>query len=127
MARKIVNGKHVKSSGPYSHAVDAGDYVFLAGQTGYNGSDYNGEAYDIETQTHKSFEHLEDIMEEVGLWYDHVVKVNVYLTSMDDFKAMNDVYASKFTEAFPARTCIAVVGLPLNANVEIEFILKRNL
>ncbi|NLY79425.1 MAG: RidA family protein, partial [Lysinibacillus sp.] len=54
-----------------------------------------------------------------------VVKVNVYLTDMNNFNAMNEVYKTFFSEPYPARTCIAVLALPLNAEVEIEMIAKR--
>lgn len=125
MTRKIIQGQGVKASGPYSHAVDAGDYVFLSGQTGYNQSDYNGEKLSIEDQTISAFNNLDQVMQAGNLDYDDVVKVNVFLTSMDNFKAMNDIYMSKFKAPYPARTCVAVYQLPLAADVEIEFIIKR--
>ncbi len=60
-----------------------------------------------------------------GLGLDDVIKVNVYLTSMDDFAAMNAVYAQRFSEPFPARTTVAVAALPLGARIEVELVARR--
>ena len=60
-----------------------------------------------------------------GLTFDDVVKVNVYLTSMDDFGEMNEVYARQFSEPYPARTTVAVAALPLGARIEIELVARR--
>lgn len=125
MKRKVYNGKEVKSSGPYSHAVDAGDTIYLSGQTGYNGANYDGEKYSIKKQTELSFKHLEDVMSQAGVSYDDVVKVNVFLTSMKYFTEMNAIYETHFNAPFPARTCVAVYELHLGADVEIKFIIKR--
>lgn len=127
MTRKIVTGKQVTSSGPYSHAVDTGDYLFFSGQTAYNTLDYDGKKLDITTQTHKCFAHLQDVMNEAGVSLDDVVKVNVYLTGMKYFAEMNAVYEKQFTAPYPARTCVAVLELPLEADVEIECIVKKKL
>ncbi|WP_224654549.1 RidA family protein, partial [Escherichia coli] len=70
-------------------------------------------AGDIGTQTKLCFDHLFEALEAAGLTPDDVVKVNVYLTDMNNFSAMNEVYATKFSKPFPARTCVAVVALPL--------------
>ena len=64
-------------------------------------------------------------MEQAGVTFDDVLKVNVYLTSMKHFKAMNEVYETYFKAPYPARTCVAVLELPLEADVEIELIAKR--
>lgn len=125
MNRKVINGKDVLSSGPYLHAMDTGEYVFIAGQTGYNGKDYDGEKYTIAKQTELCFKNLEDIMEQVNVTYEEIVKVNVYLTSMDYFSEVNEIYATKFKDPFPPRTCVAVYQLPLEADIEIELTIKR--
>lgn len=126
MTRKIVTSKKVSSSGPYAHAVDAGDYFFFSGQTAYNGIAYQGEKYDLRTQTKKCFAHLAAVMAEAGVTFEDVVKVNVYLTSMSYFEEMNHVYQEVFAEPYPARTCVAVLELPLGADVEIECIAKNS-
>lgn len=126
LTRKVVVGTQVTSSGPYSHAVDSGDYVFFSGQTAYNALDYTGEKLDITEQTKKCFAHLQNVMDETELTFDDLVKVNVYLTSMQHFKAMNAVYEQAFAAPYPARTCVAVLELPLDADVEIECIAKKS-
>lgn len=125
LSRKIVNGKKVTSSGPYSHAVDTGDYLFFSGQTAYNAVDYDGEKLDVMKQTQKCFSHLQDVMDQAEVNFDNVVKVNVYLASMDYFDDMNIIYEKQFAAPYPARTCVAVLELPLGADVEIECIVKK--
>ncbi len=82
---------------------------------------------DIITQTHKCFAHLQDAITEAGVSLDEVVKVNVYLTGMNYFTEMNEVYKKKFTAPYPARTCVAVLELPLEADVKIDCIVKKKL
>ncbi|MUV38280.1 2-iminobutanoate/2-iminopropanoate deaminase [Lentibacillus sp. JNUCC-1] len=127
--RKTFNGKGVTASGPYSHAVDTGDYIYLSGQTAMNAEDTSiaeKVAGDITAQTKQCFKHLHAVLEEMNLDESNVVKVNVYLTSMKHFKAMNAVYETQFKKPYPARTCVAVLELPLEADVEIEFVAKRH-
>ena len=125
MVRKTYTGESVSSSGPYSHAVDAGDYVFFFFLLAKNAIDAPDMTEDISAQTKQCFDNLRDVMNEAQLTLDDVVKVNVYLTTMKNFEAMNDVYKTQFTEPFPARTCVAVLELPLEAEVEIELIAKK--
>lgn len=123
--RKTYDAKFAQVSGPYSHAVDAGEYIYFSGQTAKNAPDAGDMTGDIAAQTQQCFDNLFEVMKEANLTSDDVVKVNVYLTNMDDFAAMNEVYEKQFTAPFPARTCIAVLALPLGAEVEIEMIAKR--
>lgn len=125
MPRKIYTATNASSSGPYSHAVDGGDYIFFSGQTALNAIDAPNSSDDIATQTERCFAHLYNVMDQAGLSSDDVVKVNVYLTGMKHFEAMNEVYKTQFNEPYPARTCVAVLELPLGADVEIEMIAKR--
>ncbi|UJF16014.1 Rid family detoxifying hydrolase [Jeotgalibaca sp. MA1X17-3] len=125
MKRKAYTAKNVMSSGPYSHAIDAGDYVYLSGQTAKNSLTVEKNKLNIQEQTEECFKNIDRILEEAGLTEEHIVKVNVYLTSMKHFDSMNEVYQTKFTEPYPARTCVAVLELPLGADIEIEVIGKR--
>lgn len=122
--RKIYNTERASVSGPYSHAVDAGDYIFLSGQTAKNVTGNENRDLSIKEQTRECFASLIDVLKSAGLSLDNVVKVNVYLTSMKHFKEMNEVYKEQFKEPYPARTCVAVLELPLEADVEIEMIAK---
>ncbi len=80
---------------------------------------------DIKAQTKQCFINLFEVLESADLTPDDVVKVNVYLTDMNNFAAMNEVYETQFSAPYPARTCVAVLTLPLNADVEIEMIAKK--
>ena len=125
MTRKAYSGKSASASGPYSHAVDAGELVYFSGQTSKNSHPSDIMDGDIAAQTKQCFVNLFEVLEAANLTPDDVVKVNVYLTDMNNFSAMNEVYESQFASPHPARTCIAVLGLPLGAEVEIEMIAKR--
>jgi 2-iminobutanoate/2-iminopropanoate deaminase len=111
--------------GPYSHAVWAGDLLYLSGQTPIDPATGKLIDGDVRAQTTRVFENLKAVLLDAGLTMDHVVKCNVYLTSMADFPAMNAAYQMCFTSPFPARTTVAVAGLPLGASVEIEVVAKR--
>ncbi len=111
--------------GPYSHAIDSDGVVFCSGQTPLDPSTGKLVEGGVDAQTHRCFDNLLAVLEGAGLGPDDVVKVNVYLTDMDDFAVMNEAYATRFTEPFPARTTIGVAALPLGASVEIEMIARR--
>ncbi|KAB2337250.1 RidA family protein [Cytobacillus depressus] len=125
MTRKAYEAKSATASGPYSHAIDAGEFIYFSGQTAMNSVSAQDLTGDIAEQTKQCFKNLYEVLEASGLTSDDVVKVNVYLTNMNNFAAMNEVYATQFSSPFPARTCIAVLALPLGAEVEIEMIAKR--
>lgn len=127
MKRKIYTGEGVSASGPYSHAVDAGDYVFFSGQTAMNSLGKNNSLLKgkIDLQTKEIFSNLASVMKAADIDKSQVVKVNVYLTSMKHFEAMNGIYQEFFESPYPARTCVAVKELPLGADIEIEVIAKK--
>ncbi|TQR11368.1 RidA family protein [Psychrobacillus lasiicapitis] len=126
MMRKTYRAKNVTASGPYSHAVEADNFLFLSGQTAMNAETVENLQGNIAEQTKQCFTNLSEVLEAANLTFDNVVKVNVYLTDMNNFSAMNEVYKTYFQEPYPARTCVAVLALPLGAEVEIEMVAKRN-
>ena len=111
--------------GPYSHGVWAGDVLFLSGQTPIDAKTGALAPGGVADQTEQVFRNLGAVLEDAGLSLDDVVKTTVFLTSMTDFPEMNAVYGRRFTEPFPARSTVAVAGLPLGARVEIELVAKR--
>lgn len=117
--------KDAGCTGPYSHAVDAGDYVFLSGQTPIDSATGEVVQGGITEQTRQSFSNLFHVLEEAGLTPDDVQQVKVYLTDMENFDAMNAVYAEMFTKPYPARVTIGVTGLCGGALIEIEMLAKR--
>ena len=109
---------------PFSHAVRAGDYLFITGQMPTLKND-NTKLVDggIEAQTHQVMNNLIDVLNAAGSSLEKVVFARVYLVNFGDFDKMNSVYASYFAkDKLPARTCIGVTGLAVGASVEIDFI-----
>lgn len=106
--------------GPYSQAVKVGSLVFVSGQIPVDPATGAFAGEDIESQTHQSLINLKAILEEAGSSLDKVVKTTVFLQDMNDFAAMNGVYAQYFQEPFPARAAVQVGRLPKDALVEIE-------
>jgi 2-iminobutanoate/2-iminopropanoate deaminase len=125
MTRSAYSTPNAATAGPYSHAVDAGDLVYLSGQTPIDPATGNLVVGDILAQTEQCIKNLSAALHAAGLTLDNVVKVNVYLTDMGNFAAMNSVYARQFSQPYPARTTIGVVALPLGAQIEIEMIARR--
>lgn len=125
MPRKSYNADGAVSIGPYSHAVECGGMIFLSGQTPIDSTTKKLIAGDITAQTGQGFKNLFNVLKAAGLTEENVVKVNVFLTDMNDFEAMNSVYAKQFSSPFPARTTIGVAALPLGAKIEIEMIARR--
>ncbi len=125
MPRKPVTSSTAAAVGPYSHAIDDGHHVFLSGQTPIEPATGELHAGDVGDQTRQCFDNLFDVLAAAGLTPGDVVQVRVYLTDMDDFTAMNEAYAARFEEPYPARTTIGVASLPLGAQVEIDLVATR--
>ena len=122
MKKIISTEKAPKAVGPYSQAVWANDLLFISGQIPIDSKTGKFVSEDVKEQTKQVFKNLEAILKEAGLSYENIVKATVYLADMNDFAAMNEVYASFFEKDFPARAAFQVVKLPLGAKVEIEAI-----
>lgn len=112
--------------GPYSQAIKASNgMLFISGQIPVNPA--NGETPEgITAQTKQALENVGAILKEAGFTFGDVVKTTCLLNSMDDFAAMNEVYAQYFKEPFPARAAFAVVKLPKGVLIEIEAIAVKN-
>ncbi|KAL2786154.1 Endoribonuclease L-PSP/chorismate mutase-like protein [Aspergillus keveii] len=107
-------------SGIYSQAIKAGDFVFVSGAVPMDPSTMEIIEGDIQDHTHQCIKNLGGILEEAGSNLDKVVKVNVFLSNMDDFAKMNEVYKMYWGDVKPCRTCVAVKTLPLDVDIEIE-------
>ena len=125
MPRSAITAPNAVTVGPYSHAIVSGELVYLSGQTPIDPATGKLVEGDVSAQTEQCFRNLFAVLAAGGLTAEHVVKVNVYLTSMADFASMNAVYARQFNPPFPARTTIGVAALPLGARIEIEMIARR--
>jgi 2-iminobutanoate/2-iminopropanoate deaminase len=111
-----------KAIGPYSQAVRMGDLLFCSGQIPLDPATGSLVTGDIATQTHRVFANLAAVLAEAGVGFDAVARTTVYLADMNDFAAMNEVYATYFSQPAPARSTIQAAALPRNARVEIDVI-----
>jgi len=109
-----------KAIGPYSAGVKIGKFVYTAGQLGINPKTGTFVEGGIEAQTRQALTNLKAVLEAAGSSLENVVKTTVFLRDMNEFAAMNGVYAEFFTENFPARSAVQVAKLPLDGAVEIE-------
>ena len=116
MPRTAITAPNAVIVGPYSHAIVSGELVYLSGQTPIDPATGRLVEGDVSAQTEQCFRSLFAVLAASGLTAEHVVKVNVYLTSMADFAAMNAVYARQFNPPYPARTTIGVAALPLGGS-----------
>jgi 2-iminobutanoate/2-iminopropanoate deaminase len=121
MEKTIVATKNAPAAiGPYSQGVRIGHLVYTAGQIPLDPATGQLVDGDIAAQTEQVLRNLSGVLEAGGSSLTRVIKTTVFLRTMDDFAAMNGVYGRYFAENPPARTTVAVIGLPLNALVEIE-------
>ena len=118
--RVIHTEKAPKAIGPYSQAIHIGDLVYTAGQVALDPATMELIPGGVEEQTRQVLANLTNVLKAAGTSMNKVVKTTVFLKTMDDFAKMNAVYAEVFSENPPARTTVAVAGLPKNALVEIE-------
>jgi 2-iminobutanoate/2-iminopropanoate deaminase len=116
----ISTAKAPKAIGPYSAGVKVGNFVYTAGQAGLDPQTGQMVEGGIEAETHQTITNLKHILEAAGSSLEQVVKTTVFLRDMNDFKAMNGVYAEFFSENPPARSTIQAAALPMGAAVEIE-------
>jgi 2-iminobutanoate/2-iminopropanoate deaminase len=118
--KKVINTSGAPAPiGPYSQAIQAGNFLFVSGQVAINPA--NGELVldDIQTETRRVMENIKAILIEAGADFSNIVKTSIFLKDMQNFSLVNEVYGAYFTDAFPARETVQVAGLPKNVNVEI--------
>lgn len=120
MKKVIATDSAPKAVGPYSQAVAFGNLLFCAGQIPLDPATGEMVPGGVADQAVRVCENVKAVLAANGMTFADVVKTTVFLTTMNDFAAMNEVYARYFTEPFPARSTVAVVGLPKGALVEIE-------
>ncbi|SDD39315.1 RidA family protein [Pedobacter soli] len=108
--------------GPYSQAVQAGNFLFVSGQVAINPENGELNIGNIEEETHQVMRNLKAVLLEAGLNFDHVVKSTIFLSDMGTFAQVNEIYGQYFSANFPARETVQVSVLPKNVNVEISVI-----
>jgi len=128
MSKKIINtGKAPSPIGPYNQSAMASGFLFISGQIPIDPLTGNLVSGDIKTETHQCLKNLQAILNEAKLTFEHVVKTTIFLSDMNLFADVNEVYGSYFKGDHPARETVAVKGLPKGVNVEISMIAVERL
>lgn len=124
MRKEIFTENAPAAIGPYSQAIQVGDFVFASGQIGVDPK--TGEAVEgIEAQTHQVMKNIQAVLTEVGADFSDVVKFTIFLDSMDDFATVNELYGSYLEKPYPARSTVEVSRLPKDLLVEMEVIIHK--
>lgn len=123
---ELINSSRAPEAiGPYSHVALANQFAFCSGQIPLDPETMKIVEGGVEPQTEQVFRNIESVLDELGASVTDVVKTTIFLTDMAHFPSVNELYASFFGTHKPARSTIAVAGLPLGALVEIECIVAR--
>jgi 2-iminobutanoate/2-iminopropanoate deaminase len=122
MKKVIATAAAPSAIGPYSQAIKVGSFVYTSGQIPIDPATGQFVEGGIEAQARQSLLNVQAILKEAGATMDNVVKTTVFMADMNDFAAVNAVYAEFFTEPFPARSAVAVKSLPKGALIEIEVV-----
>ncbi len=120
MRQAVATPSAPKAIGPYSQAIRAGSLLFVSGQVPIDPATGQIVDGDIAAQTHRVFQNISEILKAGGATLDHVVRTTVFLADMNDFAAMNEVYADYFKAPAPARATVQVSRLPRDARIEID-------
>jgi len=121
MSKEIIQSSKVPTPiGPYSQAVIANGFLFASGQIAYDPATGELVLTDIQAETRQVMENIKAILEEAKLSFANVVKTTIFLSDMQLFAQVNEVYGSYFTANFPARETVAVKTLPRNVNIEVS-------
>ena len=124
--KRIISSPDAPSAiGPYSQATEAGGTVYLSGQIALDPSTGELVMDDIKTETEQVMKNLGAVLKAAGLGYEHVVKCSIFMSSMDHYAEVNEVYGRYFTADPPAREAVAVKTLPKSVNVEVSAIAVR--
>lgn len=127
MEKKFLHTSQAPSAiGPYSQAIRIGSFLYTSGQIALNPDTMEMMNSTIEEETEQVLKHIEAILKADNMNMDHVIKTTVYLTDLNEFSKMNQVYEKFFEETKPARACVQVAALPKGAKVEIDAIAARH-
>ena len=123
MSKEIINTNNAPAPiGPYNQAIKTGNYLFVSGQVALKPGTNDMANADIIEETHQVLQNLKSILQEAGMDFSNIVKTTIFLSDMELFGQVNEIYAKYFDGNFPARETVAVKGLPKNANVEISVV-----
>ena len=123
MTKQIIQTSNAPAPiGPYNQAVKSGNFLFVSGQVALKPGTNELANTDIIEETHQVLQNLKAILADAGMDFSNIVKTTIFLSDMELFSRVNEIYAKYFDGSFPARETVAVKGLPKNANVEISII-----
>lgn len=123
MEKKIINTTNAPAPiGPYNQAIFAGDTLYISGQVCLDATTNQLKNKDLQEETHQVMHNLKAILEAAGLSFNHVVKTTIFLTDMNRFSEVNEIYSTYFETDFPTRETVQVSALPKFVNVEISMI-----
>jgi 2-iminobutanoate/2-iminopropanoate deaminase len=123
MSKEIITTNNAPAPiGPYNQAIKTGNLLFVSGQVALKPGTNDMANADIIEETHQVLQNLKAILQEAGMNFSNIVKTTIFLSDMDLFGQVNEIYAKYFDGNFPARETVAVKGLPKNANVEISVV-----
>lgn len=120
MKKVIMTSQAPAPVGPYSQAIQQGPFLFCSGQIAIDPATDQVLKADVQTQTRQVMKNIHAVLTEAGYDFKDIVKTTIFLTKMDDFAQVNQIYATYFSELPPARSTVAVLGLPKGVDVEIE-------
>ncbi len=112
-------------AGPYSQAIEIGEWVFCSGQIGLDPASGKLVEGGVEVQAHRALQNLREVLHAAGLGIEDVVKTTIFLADMNDYAVVNRIYGAEMVSPYPARSTVQVAALPLGARVEIEAIAHR--
>ena len=123
MEKKIINTSNAPAPiGPYNQAVLAQNTLYISGQICIDPSTGNLKNRDIQEETHQAMQNLKSILQHAGMNFSNVVKTTIFLTDMNQFSEVNEIYGKYFSDHFPARETVQVSALPKFVNVELSMI-----
>jgi 2-iminobutanoate/2-iminopropanoate deaminase len=123
MEKTIINTKNAPAPiGPYNQAVEINGTVYISGQICIDPATGSLKNKDIQEETHQVMQNLKSILQEAGISFSHVVKTTIFITDMNQFSSINEIYGKYFDGDFPARETVQVSALPKFVNVEISMV-----
>ena len=125
MKNVVKTDKAPQAIGPYSQAIEVNGMIYTSGVVPIDPQTGNVVEGDIKVQATRVFDSMKALLEEAGSSCEDVVKTTVFIKDMNDFAALNEIYASYFTGAFPARSCVEVARLPKDVLIEMEAIARK--
>ncbi len=126
MGKEVISTNRApRAVGPYSQAIDAGDYIFISGQLPIDPVEEKFLGGDIKAQTERVLQNIEGIVQAAGLLTDDVVRTTIYMVNLNDLVAMNEVYARFFPKDPPARCTLQVSALPRGVKIMIDAVARR--